>query len=82
MTPDYHSHPYVRQLNEWHLEVAILRDLVNHILSEIDGPEWICSAAHLAQHRFTQLVESFPFPLDSHLAETQDFSDRHDLTTH
>lgn len=61
---DYHSHPYVRQLNEWHLELSMLRDLVDHILGEIEGPDWMTSAAHIAQDRFAHLVESIPFPKD------------------
>ena len=36
-TADYHAHPYVRQLNEWHLELAMLRDLVDHILGEVEA---------------------------------------------
>lgn len=47
-TPDYHAHPYVRQLNEWHLELAMLRDLVDHILGEVEGPDWMTSSAHIA----------------------------------
>ena len=65
--PDYHAHPYVRQLNEWHLELAMLRDLVDHILTEIEGPGWMTSLAHLVQDRFANLVETCPFPDQSHL---------------
>jgi len=61
---DYHSDPYIRQLNDWHLELAMLRDLVDHILTELEGPDWMTSSAHIAQVRFTHLVESFPFPPD------------------
>ncbi len=76
-TANYHSHPYVLQLNQWHLELAMLRDLVGHILSEVDGPYWIGSSAHIAQDRFNHLVETCPFPqedfinLDSHLHQVQ-----------
>ena len=61
---DYHSDPYIRQLNEWHLELAMLRDLVDHILTELEGPDWMTSSAHIAQVRFNHLVESIPFPPD------------------
>lgn len=61
-TANYHSHPYVTQLNDWHLELAMLRDLVSHIFDEIDGPEWQTSSAHIARDRFDYLVETFPFP--------------------
>lgn len=70
-TADYHAHPYVRRLNEWHLELAMLRDLVDHILTEIEGPDWMTSSAHIAQDRFAHLVETFPFPDQSHLEAQQ-----------
>lgn len=53
---------YDRQLNEWHLELAMLRDLVNELLSQMDGDEWMKSAGHIAGSRFSHLVESCPFP--------------------
>lgn len=63
-TADYHSHPYVRQLNDWHLELAMLRDLIDHILREVDDdcPDWVGSASHIALERFSYLVETCPFP--------------------
>ena len=54
--------PYLDHLNHWHLELAMVRDLVQHILEEADGPEWLTSAAHIASSRFSHLVDSFPFP--------------------
>lgn len=53
---------YGRALNEWHLELAILRDVVDHILDQLDGPDWVTSSAHLAQRQFSHLVETCPFP--------------------
>lgn len=67
-TTDYHSEAYVRQLNEWHLELAMLRDLVGHIFTELEGPEWLSSAAHIAGDRLSHLVESFPFPPGDQIA--------------
>lgn len=67
-TTDYHSHPYVRQINEYQLELAMLRDAVEHILGELDGPEWMTSTAHILQGRFSHLVESFPFPSPEQIA--------------
>lgn len=61
-TADYHSDAYVRQLNEWHLELAMLRDLVGHIFAQVEGLEWISSAAHIAGDRLSHLVETCPFP--------------------
>ena len=66
-TADYHS-DHVRQLNEWHLELAMLRDLVDHILTELEGPDWMTSSAHIAQVRFAHLLENFPFPKEDQIA--------------
>lgn len=56
------DHLYLRQLDAWHLELAILRNVVDHILVELDGPDWMTSAAHIARDRFSHLIETFPFP--------------------
>lgn len=53
---------YLRQLDAWHLELAIVRNVVDHILAELDGPDWMTSAAHVARDRFAHLIETFPFP--------------------
>lgn len=66
---NYHEHDYVRQLNQWHLELAMLRDLVNHVLTATDGPEWLTSAAHIAADRLSYLVESCPFPDEAQLSD-------------
>jgi hypothetical protein len=52
---------YMDELGQWHLELAILRNLVNHILLELDGPDWMTSAAHIAEARFSHLIETCPF---------------------
>ena len=52
---------YDRQLNCWHLELAMLRDLVNHLLLQFEE-DWTSSAAHICRHRFDQLIDSCPFP--------------------
>lgn len=59
---DYPPETYDSELNRWHLELAMLHDLVAHIFDEMDGPEWATSAAHIAEQRFHHLVESCPFP--------------------
>lgn len=59
---DYHSEPYIRQLNEWHGELSMLRDLCGQIFHELEGPEWVCSAAHIAGERLSHLIETLPFP--------------------
>lgn len=67
-TIDYHSHPYIRQINEYQTELAMLRDAVDHILDELEGPKWMTSTAHILQGRFSHLVESFPFPSEDQIA--------------
>lgn len=56
-TSDYH-----RALNDWHLELAMLRDLVNELLWQMEGEGWMKSAGHIAGLRFSHLVETCPFP--------------------
>lgn len=51
---------YHRLLDSWHLQLAMLRDLVDHILTELEGPEWMTSAAGICQHRFLELIETMP----------------------
>ena len=63
------SDTYIRTINDYHLELAMLSDAVSHLLSEIDGPEWMTSSAHIFQARFAHLVETFPFPPQAHLGE-------------
>lgn len=58
----YHSNPHVRALNDYHLELSMVADVFGHIVCEMDGPEWMTSAARIAQHRLAHLVENFPFP--------------------
>jgi len=59
---------YDRALNEWHLELAMLRDLVNELLWQMEGAEWMKSASHIAGHRFSHLVETCPFPSSYQIA--------------
>lgn len=59
---DYHSDSYVRQLNAFHLELAMLHDGIEHIFQEMEGPDWMLSSAHIFGARFLHLVETFPFP--------------------
>lgn len=59
---DDRAKEFDRVLNDWHLELAMLRDLVNELLWHMDGEEWMKSAGHIAGHRFSHLVETCPFP--------------------
>lgn len=61
----YRSYPYFRCLCDWHLELGMLRDLLDHIFSELGdgaGPDWLSSSSHIALHRLDFLLNSFPFP--------------------
>lgn len=53
---------YNRELNAWHLELAMLGDLIDHILAEVEGPDWLTSSAHVAQVQLAHLVKTCPFP--------------------
>lgn len=49
---------YREALDHWHLELAMLRDAVNHHIVIPEGPdEWWLSLSHILQHRFDELVE-------------------------
>lgn len=65
-------------LNEWHLELAILRDVVDHVLDQLDGPDWVTSSAHLAQRQFSHLVETCPFPQSLSPVQRQERGGRED----
>ncbi len=53
---------YVRELNAWHLELAIVQDVVSHLLTELTGPAWMTSSANIVRNRLEHLVETCPFP--------------------
>jgi len=53
---------YLRNLNQWHIELAMLNDLVQHILGEIEGEDWMTSGASICGQKLAALVESLPFP--------------------
>lgn len=53
---------YLEAVNAWHLELAIVEEVVSHLLGQVDGPDWVTSAGHVACLRLRDLVEGFPFP--------------------
>ena len=63
-TSDYH-----RALDQWHLELAMTNDLVQHILREIEGEDWMTSGAFLCCQKLTALIESCPFPSGEDVAQ-------------
>lgn len=56
------------QLNQHQLELAMISDVLAHIVGELDGPEWMVAAGRMCQDRLSHLVESMPFPSSSDLA--------------
>lgn len=60
----FSAEEYHRTLDSWHLELSILRDLVVHVLDEVDTRDepGLAACAYFAKDRFEHLVESFPFP--------------------
>ena len=59
---DYLRKTEIDALDAWHLELAIVQDVVSHLLGHIEGPEWMSSAGYLATRRLAELVEGFPLP--------------------
>ncbi len=53
---------YLELVNAWHLELAIVEEVISHVLAEADGPGWVGSTGHVAALRLRDLVEGFPFP--------------------
>lgn len=68
-TVDYHAHPYVRQLNDWHLQLGIVGDALKYSIDQIeDVPEGLLSTLGILEERLLHLVESCPFPKEDQIA--------------
>lgn len=50
------------RLNTWHLDLAIVVDAIDHVLSCIEEPEGLSATAYVLRTRLVELVESCPFP--------------------
>jgi hypothetical protein len=57
------------RLNAWHLELAILADAIDHVLTGIDGPSGLGATAYVLRHNLLCMVERCPFPADDEVAE-------------
>lgn len=53
---------HAERLNAWHLEVSILADAIEHVLTGIEEPQGLSATAHVLKNRLQELVESCPFP--------------------
>ena len=53
---------YAERLNTWHLDLAILTDAIDHVLSSIEEPQGLSATAHVLKNRLAELVENCPFP--------------------
>ena len=55
---------YIESLNEWHLKLAAVRDVVGHVFDELDrdSPDWMHATASICQEKLNELVETCPFP--------------------
>jgi hypothetical protein len=56
---------YSERLNAWHLELAILADAIDHVLSGIEEPVGLSATAHVLRKSLLEAVEGCPFPADS-----------------
>ena len=53
---------HAERLNTWHLDLAIVADAIEHVLSEIEEPHGLSATAHVLKTRLLDLVEHCPFP--------------------
>jgi hypothetical protein len=62
-TANYHSEPYVRALNEWHLQLAIAEEAIRYAVNQLhDVPEGLLNTFGILDDRLLHLVETCPFP--------------------
>lgn len=60
---------YLTRLDAWHLELGILADALDHVLTGIEGPDGVAATAHVLKARLRDLLETFPFPPSGEVAE-------------
>lgn len=61
-TADYHSDEFVRQLNEFDIELRTFKTAFDHVYYTMDLEEPFCSLLHLLQEKLDALAKSVPFP--------------------
>lgn len=68
-TLDYHAHPYVRGLNDWHLQLGIAADALKFSVDQLeDIPEGLLNVLGILSDRVSHLVETCPFPKEDQIA--------------
>lgn len=53
---------HAERLNTWHLDLAIVADAIDHVLTCIEEPMGLSATAHVLKNRLVDLVEACPFP--------------------
>lgn len=53
---------HAERLNTWHLDLAIVADAIDHVLTCIEEPMGLSAIAHVLKNRLVELVENCPFP--------------------
>lgn len=62
---NYHAHPYIRQLNDYHAQLLSCSQLSAHLLDEqVDSnvEEWQKAGCWLMRDMLLHLAENLPFP--------------------
>ena len=60
---------YSDRLNAWHLELSIVADAIDHVLTGIEEPVGLSATAHVLRKNLLDAVERCPFPTDGEVAE-------------
>ena len=55
---------HAERLNTWHLDLSILADAIEYVLTAIEDPQGLSATAYVLKNRLHELVESCPFPDD------------------
>lgn len=53
---------HAERLNTWHLDLSIVADAIDHVLTCIDEPHGVCATAYVLKNRLLELVDACPFP--------------------
>lgn len=67
---NYHSHAYIRLLNEYHVKLLSCAALSSHLLdlyADVAVDEWQISACFLMRDQLIEISQSLPFPSEHDL---------------
>jgi ABC-type molybdenum transport system ATPase subunit/photorepair protein PhrA len=60
---DYHAHPYIQSLNEWHSQICLAADALKFLTHHADDvPDSFQNVLFILSDRVFHLVETLPFP--------------------